>query len=161
MKSINSGCETLFQLNRKDVTNLYGTFPLIFLGVFLGNINSRLFPINSKKMYGIFKLDKEVLQCEKGLVPGPDYMVDALKLHNQAPRVSGESLQTCVAWRCPDGTQHFFCWPILTISSQSLASNGPVVDSRVLNLVFGHAGATPNKGFLFSSTKYTVEPSCR
>ncbi|GFS99552.1 hypothetical protein TNCV_2802811 [Trichonephila clavipes] len=26
----------------------------------LGNINSRLFPINSKKKYGIFKLDKEV-----------------------------------------------------------------------------------------------------
>ncbi|GFY17147.1 hypothetical protein TNCV_1089231 [Trichonephila clavipes] len=25
----------------------------------LGNINSRLFPINSKKMYGIFKLDKK------------------------------------------------------------------------------------------------------
>ncbi|GFW23701.1 transposable element Tcb1 transposase [Trichonephila clavipes] len=40
------------------VTNLYGTFPLIFLGVFLGNIYSRLFPINSKKKYGIFKLDK-------------------------------------------------------------------------------------------------------
>ncbi|GFX08779.1 hypothetical protein TNCV_4227991 [Trichonephila clavipes] len=41
---------------------------------------------------------------EKGgnhLVPGPDYMADALKLLNQAPRVSGESLQTCVAWRCP------------------------------------------------------------
>ncbi|GFX18428.1 uncharacterized protein TNCV_4307281 [Trichonephila clavipes] len=33
----------------KLVTNLNGTFPLIFLGVFLGNINSRLFPINSKK----------------------------------------------------------------------------------------------------------------
>ncbi|GFU55010.1 hypothetical protein TNCV_425201 [Trichonephila clavipes] len=31
------------------------------------------------------------------LVPGTDYMVDALKLSNQAPGVSGESLQTCVA----------------------------------------------------------------
>ncbi|GFV22686.1 hypothetical protein TNCV_2078761 [Trichonephila clavipes] len=33
---------------------------------------------------------------EKGgnrLVPGPDYMVDALKLPNQVPRGSGESLQ--------------------------------------------------------------------
>ncbi|GFX74443.1 uncharacterized protein TNCV_3213301 [Trichonephila clavipes] len=33
---------------------------------------------------------------EKGVnhvVPGPDYMVDALKLLNQAPRVSGDSLQ--------------------------------------------------------------------
>ncbi|GFX25142.1 hypothetical protein TNCV_2753171 [Trichonephila clavipes] len=48
---------------------------------------------------------------EKGgnrLVSGLDYMVDALKLSNQAPRVTGESLQTC-----PDGTQHLFCWAIL------------------------------------------------
>ncbi|GFT70087.1 hypothetical protein TNCV_4690261 [Trichonephila clavipes] len=51
---------------------------------------------------------------EKGvnrLVPGSEYMVDALKPPNQVPRVSGESLQTCVAWRCPDGTLHLFCWP--------------------------------------------------
>ncbi|GFV75230.1 hypothetical protein TNCV_3190791 [Trichonephila clavipes] len=44
---------------------------------------------------------------EKGgnrLVPGLDYMVNALKLLNQAPRGSGESLQKCVAWRSPDGT---------------------------------------------------------
>ncbi|GFV81287.1 hypothetical protein TNCV_4773131 [Trichonephila clavipes] len=79
------------------------------------------------------------------LEPCPDYMVDALKLPNQAPRVSAESLQTCVAWRCPNETQHFFCWPILAVSSQSLTSNGPVVDSRDLNLVFDHAEATPNK----------------
>ncbi|GFU69717.1 hypothetical protein TNCV_1221051 [Trichonephila clavipes] len=57
-------------------------------------------------------------------------MVDALKLPNQAPRDSGESLQKCVAWRCPDGTQHL----LLANSGQSLASNGPVVDSRGLNL---------------------------
>ncbi|GFX99115.1 hypothetical protein TNCV_2492961 [Trichonephila clavipes] len=53
---------------------------------------------------------------EKGgnhLVPGPDYMTDALKLPNQAPRGSGESIQTCVAWRCHDGAQHLFCWPFL------------------------------------------------
>ncbi|GFU66698.1 hypothetical protein TNCV_3111821 [Trichonephila clavipes] len=96
---------------------------------------------------------------EKGgnrLVPGPDYMVDVLKLPNQAPRGSGESLQKEVAWSCPDGTQHIFCWPIL---GQSLASNGPVVDTRDLNLVFGHAEATPNKLFLSSPTKHTVEPS--
>ncbi|GFU21396.1 hypothetical protein TNCV_891401 [Trichonephila clavipes] len=58
---------------------------------------------------------------EKGgnrLVPGMDYMMDVLKLPNQAPTVSGESLQTCVAWRCPDGIQYFFCWPILAVSSQ-------------------------------------------
>ncbi|GFV10765.1 hypothetical protein TNCV_1756031 [Trichonephila clavipes] len=96
---------------------------------------------------------------EKGgnrLVPGPDYMVDALKLPNQAPRGSGESLLKFGAWRCPDGTQHIFCWPILAISGQSIASNGPVVDSRDLNLVFGHAEATSNKLFLSSPTKYTV-----
>ncbi|GFT59144.1 hypothetical protein TNCV_1542981 [Trichonephila clavipes] len=81
------------------------------------------------------------------LVPGLDYMVDALKLPNQAPRVSGESPQTCVAWRCPDEA-HFFCWPILAVSSQSLASNGSVVESRYLNLLFGHKQATYHKLFL-------------
>ncbi|GFY33043.1 hypothetical protein TNCV_2229941 [Trichonephila clavipes] len=99
---------------------------------------------------------------EKGvnhLVPDPDYTVDALKFLNQAHRVSVESLQTCVAWRCSNGTQHLFCWPILAVSGQSLASNGPVVDSRDLNLVFGHTEATHNKLFLSSPTKYTVEPS--
>ncbi|GFW73867.1 hypothetical protein TNCV_48561 [Trichonephila clavipes] len=92
------------------------------------------------------------------LVPGPDYMVDALKLPNQALMISGESLQTCVAWRCPDRT-HFFCWPVLAVSSQSLVSNSPVVDSRDLILVFGHTEATHNKLFFSSPTKYTVEPS--
>ncbi|GFX61298.1 hypothetical protein TNCV_1171371 [Trichonephila clavipes] len=85
---------------------------------------------------------------EKGgnrLMPGPDYMMDALKFPKQAPRVSGESLQACMTWCCPDGTGHFFCWAILDVSSQSLASNGPVVDSRDLNLVFGHTKATHNK----------------
>ncbi|GFT73690.1 hypothetical protein TNCV_1289211 [Trichonephila clavipes] len=60
---------------------------------------------------------------------GLDYMVDALKLPNPAPRVSDESPQTCVDRHCPDGTQHF-CWPIMAVSGQSLTSNGPVVDSR-------------------------------
>ncbi|GFS98961.1 hypothetical protein TNCV_3896511 [Trichonephila clavipes] len=85
---------------------------------------------------------------EKGgnrLVSGPDLMVDALKLPNQATRVSGESLQTCLAWRCPDGTQYFFCWSILAVSGKSLVSKGPVVDSRDLNLVFGHTEVTHNK----------------
>ncbi|GFV68173.1 hypothetical protein TNCV_1874551 [Trichonephila clavipes] len=99
---------------------------------------------------------------EKGgnrLVPGLNFMVDALKPTDQAPRTPGESLQTCVAWRCPDGTQHLCCWPILDVSGQSLASNGPVIDSRYLNLVFGPMEATHIKLFLFSPTKYTVEPS--
>ncbi|GFW25263.1 hypothetical protein TNCV_5088291 [Trichonephila clavipes] len=95
-------------------------------------------------------------KCGNRLLQAPDYMVDALKLSNQAPRVSDESLQTCVAWRCPDGTQHLFCSPILAVSGQS---NGPVVDNRDLKLVFGHTKATHNKLFLSSPTKYTVEPS--
>ncbi|GFV58281.1 cell death-related nuclease 6 [Trichonephila clavipes] len=49
-------------------------------------------------------------KCGNRLVLGPDCIVDALKLSNQAPRVSGESLQT---WRCPDGTQHLFRWFIV------------------------------------------------
>ncbi|GFU97974.1 hypothetical protein TNCV_383391 [Trichonephila clavipes] len=99
---------------------------------------------------------------EKGinrLVSDPDCKVVALKLPNQAPTVSGESLQTCVEWCCPDGTQHLFCWPILDVSGQSLASNGPVVDSRYLNLVFSPTEATHNKLFISSATKYIVEPS--
>ncbi|GFV52719.1 hypothetical protein TNCV_2873901 [Trichonephila clavipes] len=98
-------------------------------------------------------------KCGNHLVPGSDYMEDALKLPNQVLRVSGKSLQTCVAWRCPDGIQYLFCWPILSISGQSQASNGPIVDSRDLNLVSGHTEATHNKLFLSSSSKYTVEPS--
>ncbi|GFU62517.1 hypothetical protein TNCV_1313621 [Trichonephila clavipes] len=85
---------------------------------------------------------------EKGvncLVPGPDNMVNALKLPNQAPTASDKSLQTSMAWHCPDGTQHFFCLPIVALSGQSLDSNGPIVDSRDLNLVFGHTEATHNK----------------
>ncbi|GFY12040.1 TTF-type domain-containing protein [Trichonephila clavipes] len=35
--------------NKQLVTNLYGTFPLIFLGVFWEIINLRIFPINSKR----------------------------------------------------------------------------------------------------------------
>ncbi|GFU83789.1 hypothetical protein TNCV_1694591 [Trichonephila clavipes] len=79
------------------------------------------------------------------LEPGPDYMVDALKLPKQALGVSGESLQACLAWRFPDRTEHLFCWTILAISGESLASNGPVVDSRDLNLVFGHTEVTHNE----------------
>ncbi|GFU80393.1 hypothetical protein TNCV_3521651 [Trichonephila clavipes] len=43
-------------------------------------------------------------------------------------------------------------------SGQSLASNGPVVDSRDLNLVFSPTEATHNKLFPYSPTKY-AEPS--
>ncbi|GFS74052.1 transposable element Tcb1 transposase [Trichonephila clavipes] len=55
------------------------------------------------------------------LAPDQNYMVDALKLPNQAPRGSSESLQKCVAGSCPDRTQLLFCWPIVTVSGESLA----------------------------------------
>ncbi|GFV52013.1 hypothetical protein TNCV_1323661 [Trichonephila clavipes] len=93
------------------------------------------------------------------LVPGPDYIGDALKLPKQSSRVSGESLQTCVARHCLDETQHIFCWPILAISGQLLASNDPVVGSRYLNLEFGLTEVCPSELFLSSSTKYTIETS--
>ncbi|GFU22251.1 hypothetical protein TNCV_4855971 [Trichonephila clavipes] len=93
------------------------------------------------------------------LVPGPDFLVHALKLPNLASRVYGESLQKRVAWCCPGSPT-----PLLLANSDHfrsivLASNGPVVDSRNQNLVFGHAEATPNKLFLSNPTKYTVELS--
>ncbi|GFU31701.1 hypothetical protein TNCV_1175871 [Trichonephila clavipes] len=47
-----------------------------------------------------------------------------------------------------DGTQHLILWPNLAISGQSRASNGPVADSRYLNLVIDHTEATHNKSFL-------------
>ncbi|GFV41985.1 hypothetical protein TNCV_2751661 [Trichonephila clavipes] len=82
---------------------------------------------------------------EKGgnrLMPDPDFMVDALKFCNQSPRISGESVQTCVACRCPDGTQNLICWRILAVSVQLLALSGSDADSRNLNLTFGHTEAT-------------------
>ncbi|GFT06085.1 hypothetical protein TNCV_1595091 [Trichonephila clavipes] len=84
-------------------------------------------------------------KCSNSLVPRSDYMGDAIKLRNQTPRVSRESLQMCRARRCPDGTQNLFFWQILAISGQSLTSNCPVVDSRVLNFAFGHTEANHNK----------------
>ncbi|GFW91038.1 hypothetical protein TNCV_1759121 [Trichonephila clavipes] len=65
----------------------------------------------------------------------------------------------CVAWSCPDGTQHLFCWLILAVYGQSLASNGPIVASIDLNSVFVHTEAIYNKLFRSSPIKYTVEPS--
>ncbi|GFW09247.1 hypothetical protein TNCV_2102011 [Trichonephila clavipes] len=83
-------------------------------------------------------------------------MVEALKLSNRAPRVSGESLQMC-EW---PGIVLMGKKPLrLAISGQSLTLNGPVVDSRDLNLVLGPMEVTHYKLFIFSSTKYTVEPS--
>ncbi|GFU68541.1 hypothetical protein TNCV_3630531 [Trichonephila clavipes] len=99
-------------------------------------------PIDLVLLQGSFAMREKGGNC---LVAGLDYMVDALKLPNQAHRGSGESLQKFVAWSCSDGTQQIFCLPILAISAKSLASNGPVVDSRDLNLVLGNAKATPNK----------------
>ncbi|GFW40485.1 hypothetical protein TNCV_1020421 [Trichonephila clavipes] len=56
-------------------------------------------PTPSLSSYLAFRRQGSFAMREKGgncLVPGPDYVVDALKLPNQAPRVSGESLQKCV-----------------------------------------------------------------
>ncbi|GFX83673.1 hypothetical protein TNCV_349371 [Trichonephila clavipes] len=87
--------------------------------------------------------DTEVLQCEAKVVIA--WFQIRIKTSQPSSESQGESLQKCVVWHCPDGTQLLFCWPILVVSGQSLASNGPVVDSRYLNLVFGHVEATPNK----------------
>ncbi|GFW94400.1 hypothetical protein TNCV_1433351 [Trichonephila clavipes] len=38
-------------------------------------------------------------KCGNRLVPDPNYMVDVLKLPDQAPKGSSESLQKCVAQR--------------------------------------------------------------
>ncbi|GFU56404.1 hypothetical protein TNCV_2609261 [Trichonephila clavipes] len=75
---------------------------------------------------------------EKGnnsLVPSTDYMMDALKLPNQAPRGSGESLQKCMAWRYPDGTQHIFCWPFLSdqIHSRTFLIDSPGLASPLFD----------------------------
>ncbi|GFW92384.1 hypothetical protein TNCV_4920131 [Trichonephila clavipes] len=94
------------------------------------------------------------------LVPDSDYMVNELELSNQVSRVSSESLQTCVVWCCPDGTQHLFCWQILAVSCQSLASNSPDVNSRYRNSVFNPTEATHKKIILFQSPlQYTVDSS--
>ncbi|GFT09929.1 hypothetical protein TNCV_1114011 [Trichonephila clavipes] len=102
--------------------------------------NLLLIPISY--LSGSFVMREKGGKC---VVPGPGYIVDALKLSNQALRVSGESLQTCMARRCPHRTQHLFCWSILAVSGQSIASTGPAVDSRDMNLAFGRAEATHNK----------------
>lgn len=52
------------------------------------------------------------------LVQCPNYIVDALNLPNQAPEVSDNSPQTCVALSCPSGIEDVFCWPIAAASGQ-------------------------------------------
>ncbi|GFY12523.1 hypothetical protein TNCV_2447141 [Trichonephila clavipes] len=93
-------------------------------------------------------------------VPDPDYMEDALKFPNRAPRVSGESLHTR-EWLGVVLMEHntSSVGPILAVSGQSLASNGPAIDIRYMNLEFGHTKATHNKLLLSSPTNYEVEPS--
>ncbi|GFU42627.1 hypothetical protein TNCV_4884741 [Trichonephila clavipes] len=75
------------------------------------------------------------------LVTGLDYMVDALKLPNEALR-SFMGFTTCViSWRCPYGAQNL----ILLANSGRLWSiaifKRSVVDSRDLNVVLGHTEA--------------------
>ncbi|GFS55401.1 hypothetical protein TNCV_1626911 [Trichonephila clavipes] len=42
-------------------------------------------------------------------------MVEASKLSNQALGVPGELVQTCITWRCSDGSQHLSCWSIMAV----------------------------------------------
>lgn len=75
----------------------------------------------------------------------PHYMADGSKLPKQTPGVCGGSLLlTSVALSYP---LHLSRWPILSISSRSLASNGPVVDSKDPNSMFGYMKATHNNSF--------------
>ncbi|GFW14306.1 transposon Ty3-I Gag-Pol polyprotein [Trichonephila clavipes] len=73
------------------------------------------------------------------MAPGPDYMVDALKFPNQAPRASGESLQKCVAWSCPDPT-----------------STKDALDKLILQqIIFGNPSKIiTDKGSAFTSTEF-------
>ncbi|GFV93753.1 hypothetical protein TNCV_366541 [Trichonephila clavipes] len=91
--------------------------------------------------------ENTVIYCGTSLISRSQAPSTACCHLNGIPRwqPNGFKSSKCVAWRCPDGAQHLVCWPILAISGQLLASNGPVVESSDLNLVFGHAAATPNK----------------
>ncbi|GFX02716.1 hypothetical protein TNCV_2011601 [Trichonephila clavipes] len=93
---------------------------------------------------------------EKGgnrLVPGPDYMcggwIKTFQLSSQNLwRVSIDVRGLALSrWNTT---------PLLLANSgQSLASNGSVVDSRYLNLMFDPTKATHNKLFLSTPTVYT------
>ncbi|GFT67124.1 uncharacterized protein TNCV_782831 [Trichonephila clavipes] len=91
------------------------------------------------------------------LVPGPAYMVDALNFPNKLPGFLTSQYRH--VWPGVVLMEYNTCWQLLDVSSQSLASNGPVVDNRDLNLVFRHTKVTHNKLFLSSPTKCAVERS--
>ncbi|GFT23433.1 hypothetical protein TNCV_2016901 [Trichonephila clavipes] len=62
---------------------------------------------------------------EKGdnrLVPGPDYMVDALKLPNHAPRVSGESLQNPAKYTVEPSWPLALFWPPFQLLHRTLTT---------------------------------------
>lgn len=50
------------------------------------------------------------------MAPSPNCEVDAKESSCHAPRVFGESLSMCVAWRCSDETQIRSYWPKLASS---------------------------------------------
>ncbi|GFT66167.1 hypothetical protein TNCV_650191 [Trichonephila clavipes] len=84
----------------------------VFRNIVAKHLNKSLRLYTSRRRRLRESIHRSFAKREKGgnrLVSGPKFMVDALKLPNQAPRGSGESLQKSVAWRCPDGTQHLFC----------------------------------------------------
>ena len=114
---------------------------------------------NSSNRFSLSSLDDNFLsfavqeKCSNSLMPGLGYMMDALKLPNQVPKVSGKSVQMCIAWCCPYGTLHVWCWPNLGVFGQLQALNILVVDSRDPNFMFGHMKATHNKLFHSSTIK--------
>ncbi|GFW48601.1 hypothetical protein TNCV_4241821 [Trichonephila clavipes] len=60
---------------------------------------------------------------EKGgnrLVPGPDYTVDALKLPNQAPGGSGESLQNPTKYAVEPSWPSVLVWPRFELLHRTL-----------------------------------------
>ncbi|GFS85640.1 hypothetical protein TNCV_1082851 [Trichonephila clavipes] len=62
---------------------------------------------------------------EKGgnrLVPGPDYIVDALKLPNQAPRDSGESLQNPTKYAVEPSWPLVLDWPPFELLHRTLTT---------------------------------------
>ncbi|GFQ64933.1 hypothetical protein TNCT_81481 [Trichonephila clavata] len=95
------------------------------------------------------------MQLGNRLVLGLCYMVDfSIKLLE----FLAISMDVCVTWRCPDGTQSFSLLPILAAFGELLASNGSIISSRNPNLIFFYMERTYNDLFLSSFTKCAVEP---
>ncbi|GFR33805.1 hypothetical protein TNCT_303881 [Trichonephila clavata] len=95
------------------------------------------------------------MQLGNRLVFGLYYMV---KFSIKLLEILAISMDVCVTWCCPDGTQSLSLLPILAAFGELLASNGSIVSSMNPNLIFVYMGRTYNDLFLSSFTKCTVEP---